>query len=219
MRINSDFNQRVVVTPNNFHWRSSPVVGVERLMLDRIGSERGRATSVVRYAPYTKFNEHTHFGGEEFFVLEGSFHDDDGDYTKGDYVRNPIGTRHAPWAGKEGTTIFVKLHQFDVDDSSRLVVNTYEKIVEAKALNRPFELSLYRFKNTVTKIVTMPPNEKFCLIHDGVSEFLVFSGEIRDQASKYPAISWIRNPRMYNQTFKSGSVGAVFYLKLSGSNV
>ena len=49
--INSDFAQRVVVHSAQIPWIASPIVGVDRRMLDRIGDEVARATSVVRYAP------------------------------------------------------------------------------------------------------------------------------------------------------------------------
>jgi hypothetical protein len=39
-----------------------------------------RATSIVRYAPGSHFSPHTHGGGEEFFVLEGIFGDEQGEY-------------------------------------------------------------------------------------------------------------------------------------------
>jgi len=42
-------------------------------MLDRVGDELARATSIVRYAPRSSFSPHVHGGGEEFFVLEGVF--------------------------------------------------------------------------------------------------------------------------------------------------
>jgi hypothetical protein len=58
-------------------------------MLDRIGDEVARATSIVRYAPASHFSPHVHDGGEEFLVLEGTFQDEHGDYPVGSYVRNP----------------------------------------------------------------------------------------------------------------------------------
>jgi len=78
MRINSDFSQRVVIRPEDYHWVDSPMPGVERMMLDRIGDEVARATSLVRYAPNSTFSPHVHSGGEEFFVLEGEFGDEHG---------------------------------------------------------------------------------------------------------------------------------------------
>lgn len=65
-------------------------------MLDRMGDEVARATSIVRYAPGSEFSPHTHDGGEEFIVLEGVFQDEHGDYPAGTYVRNPPTTAHRP---------------------------------------------------------------------------------------------------------------------------
>jgi len=83
MHLNDDFSQRVVITPNDYNWVDSPTAGVERMMLDRIGDEVARATSLVRYAPNSRFPAHTHGGGEEIFVLEGVFADEHGEYSKG----------------------------------------------------------------------------------------------------------------------------------------
>lgn len=51
MRPNADFNERVVLRPEDRDWVASPMAGVDRQMLDRIGEEVARATSIVRYAP------------------------------------------------------------------------------------------------------------------------------------------------------------------------
>src|SRR5436309_3218506 len=71
MLINADFSTRVVLRPDELSWIPSPMSGVERKMLDRVGDEVARATSVVRYAPNSHFPAHAHGGGEEFLVLEG----------------------------------------------------------------------------------------------------------------------------------------------------
>src|SRR6187455_1307816 len=107
-RIRADFDQRVVVRSGAEPWTQSPTAGVERKMLDRIGDEVARATSIVRFAPNAVFPEHVHGGGEEFFVLQGVFVDDDGEYPVGAYVRNPVGSKHAPRAGADGATLLVK---------------------------------------------------------------------------------------------------------------
>jgi anti-sigma factor ChrR (cupin superfamily) len=69
------FSQRVVVHAALLSWVPSPMAGVERRMLDRIGDEVARATSIVRCAPDSHFSPHTHGGGEEFLVLDGVFQD------------------------------------------------------------------------------------------------------------------------------------------------
>jgi hypothetical protein len=99
MKINANFNERVVINANEMSWTPSPMPGVERKMLDRIGEEIARATSLVRYAPNSHFSAHIHGGGEEFLVLDGEFNDAAGCYPAGTYVRNPVGSSHAPWAG------------------------------------------------------------------------------------------------------------------------
>ena len=55
MELNANFRERVTVTPDQYSWVDSPQLGVERMMLDRIGGEVARATSIVRYAPNSQF--------------------------------------------------------------------------------------------------------------------------------------------------------------------
>ena len=52
LELNSDPNEKVVIYPEDYHWRKSPSAGVERMMLDRVGDEVARATSIVRYQPH-----------------------------------------------------------------------------------------------------------------------------------------------------------------------
>ena len=79
MRINDDFTRPVIVHAARKDWVASPAPGVDRRMLFRIGEEKARATSIVRYAPGSAFPRHTHTGGEEFVVLDGVFQDEHGD--------------------------------------------------------------------------------------------------------------------------------------------
>jgi len=122
MELNSDFTKRVLVVDRENPWRASPAAGVERKMLDRIGDEVARATTIVRFAPGSAFAPHTHDGGEEYIVLEGVFQDEDGDFPVGTYVRNPPTSRHTP-SSEPGATIFVKLWQFDPDDRTQLRID------------------------------------------------------------------------------------------------
>jgi ChrR Cupin-like domain len=118
MDLNSDFGARAAVHAARLDWTSSPIPGVDRRMFDRIGDEVARATSIVRYAPHSRFSSHTHGGGEEFLVLDGVFQDEHGDYSAGTYVRNPPTSSHTP-GSEPGCTIFVKLWQFDPSDRTR----------------------------------------------------------------------------------------------------
>ena len=118
MQINSDFSSAAMVHTDRLAWTPSPMAGVDRRMLDRIGGEVARATSIVRYAPGSRFSAHTHTGGEEFIVLDGLFQDEYGDFPAGTYVRNPPTTAHTP-GSDSGCTIFVKLWQFDPNDRNQ----------------------------------------------------------------------------------------------------
>ena len=91
MKLHADLSERVVIESESLDWLDSPMLGVQRRMLDRDGEEVARATSVVRYAPNSHFSAHTHGGGEEFLVLEGIFSDEYGNYPAGTYIRNPVG--------------------------------------------------------------------------------------------------------------------------------
>ena len=48
MKVNADFSLRAAVHAAGLPWVPSPMAGVDRRMLDRIGDEVARATSIVR---------------------------------------------------------------------------------------------------------------------------------------------------------------------------
>ena len=112
MSINRDFTKRVCINSENEPWHKSPADGVERLYLERDDAgESAIATTIVKFAPGSKFEQHTHDGGEEFLVLDGVFSDEFGSYPKGTYIRNPKGSTHNPYS-ESGCILFVKLRQF-----------------------------------------------------------------------------------------------------------
>lgn len=123
MLVNADFAHPAIVAPHQYRWTSSPQGGVERVMLDRVGAERARATSIVRYASGSRFPRHLHPGGEEILVLSGTFSDENGDYPAGWYLRNPPGSSHQPFSA-EGAVIFVKLWQMRSDEDRRVRIDT-----------------------------------------------------------------------------------------------
>jgi anti-sigma factor ChrR (cupin superfamily) len=68
------------------------------------GSEH---VALVRWAPGTVFQPHSHPSGEEIYVLSGVFQDEHGTYPAGSWLRNPPGSVHRPWS-EPGCTIWVK---------------------------------------------------------------------------------------------------------------
>jgi quercetin dioxygenase-like cupin family protein len=134
MDINTDFTKRVLIHSEALNWLPSPIPGVERRMLDRIGGEVARVTSIVRYAPQTEFPFHTHDGGEEVLILDGIFEDEHGTYPAGTYIRKPPTSQHTA-GSKSGCTIFVKLWQFDLADR-KTVVTDVNAITPIRAIDR-----------------------------------------------------------------------------------
>jgi len=195
MKLNADFSQRVVVRPEDYDWVASPASGVERMMLDRIGDEVARATTIVRFAPNSQFDAHSHGGGEEFLVLEGTFSDEHADYPAGTYVRNPIGTAHTPHIGPEGAKILVKLHQFDEDDTAQFALNTKEAAFRPGMVEGLEVLPLHAAEGENVALVRWAPGTKFTQhAHWGGEEIFVLEGTFQDEHGDYPAGTWIRSP-------------------------
>jgi len=108
MLVNANFDERIVIDTLKSGWVSSPVPGIERIMLDRLGAEDARATSIVRYAAGTTFTPHEHPLGEDFLVLSGVFSDEHGDYPAGTWLRSPHLSVHNPYSNP-GSLIYVKV--------------------------------------------------------------------------------------------------------------
>ncbi|WP_420827371.1 cupin domain-containing protein [Halochromatium glycolicum] len=64
--------------------------------------------TLVRWAPGTRCQAHTHWGGEEIFVLEGELEDEHGRYPRGTWLRSPHGSRHQPFS-ETGCLIYVRV--------------------------------------------------------------------------------------------------------------
>lgn len=109
MQVRAEFQKREVVFANEYTYVPSPLPGVSRMMLDRMGDEVARATSIVKYAAGAGYSGHTHGGGEEILVLQGLFRDEYGEYPAGSWLRNPRWSKHTPYTGAEGALIYVKV--------------------------------------------------------------------------------------------------------------
>ncbi|GMQ49549.1 cupin domain-containing protein [Vibrio sp. 10N] len=212
--INADFDQRVVIRPTDYQWVDSPMPGVSRMRLDRIGDEVGRVTSIVHYEPNSAFSAHTHSGGEEFYVLEGTFSDEHGDYPAGSYVRNPIGSAHTPKIGSDGATIFVKLHQFHEQDQAQFCINTLKQSWYRGLVDGLTVMPLHEFEAEHVSLVKWAPNTQFnAHQHWGGEEILVLEGTFYDEHGEYPKGTWIRSPHLSKHTPFTKEDGALIYVK------
>jgi hypothetical protein len=96
---------------DSLDWRQGMVPG---LKVTSLHQGLTKHTALVRWAPETRFNPHTHVGGEEILVLEGVFRDEHGSYPAGTWIRSPHMSNHRPFTGAEGATILVKVGHLDV---------------------------------------------------------------------------------------------------------
>lgn len=197
--LNMDFSQRLVIETEKVDWVKSPAAGVWRKPLEREAKESGHTTSIVKYDAGASFSTHTHPLGEEIFVLEGVFSDENGDYPAGTYIRNPPNSHHAPFS-KEGCVILVKLNQFDKRDLTDVKLNT--NITPWLQGHGGLQvMPLHDFEHEHVALVKWPANEVFNPHrHFGGEEILVLSGCFCDENGEYPKGTWIRNPHMSQHT-------------------
>lgn len=186
---------------------------------------------------HRKFPKHTHIGGEEFLVLEGTFHDQYGSFPTGSYVRNPIGTEHAPWVEDDGCTIMVKLLQMDDPTSAALQLDTplhiqweTAKTEIGQSVEYGTVAQIYTNDRTgeIVEICWIDPNSMLpadikCI---GGEELFLISGslELVDQSNgtneTYHKWGWMRFPPKTTeetwperQPLVAGATGAVVYRK------
>lgn len=212
MGIFDDFTQRAIVHSASLDWLASPMPGVERKPLDRVGGEVARATSIVRYAKGSKFSPHVHTGGEEFVVLDGVFQDESGDFPIGSYVRNPPQSSHTP-RSDNGCIIFVKLWQFQPEDRThvRLQINKMSAI-PSQTVGVSIT-PLYQDKHEEVSVYYFEPNTKMSLSVPEGAEVLVLAGELQAQNDLLQKHSWMRLPLGDTLAVTARSNGAKVWLK------
>lgn len=214
MNMNDDFSLRIVARAADAVWTPSPLPGVERRMLDRVGDEVARATSLVRYAPGSRFDRHVHGGGEEILVLEGVFSDETGDHPAGSYLRHPPGSSHAP-SSREGCLLFVKLQQFDPADTRSVRIDTRSAPWRRGLVPGLEVMPLHSHDGVDTALVRWAPKTRFNPhTHPGGEEILVLDGVFNDEGGAYAAGTWLRSPRWSRHTPYTGPEGALIYVKV-----
>ncbi|WP_116384260.1 cupin domain-containing protein [Cupriavidus taiwanensis] len=211
MLVNADFSLRAVVTPRQYHWTPSPQPGVERVMLDRLGGEKARATSVVRYAPNSCFPRHPHPGGEEILVLSGTFSEGQAHYPAGWYLRSPPGSSHQPSSG-EGAVIFVKLWQMQPSESQLVRIDTRD---ESRWTVRNGRESCLLFADDIehVSLERVPAGASVFNGHVEGVELLVLGGGLRERGQEYERGSWLRLPPGTYPDLVADVFGACVYLK------
>jgi anti-sigma factor ChrR (cupin superfamily) len=209
--LRADFARREVVPPDAEAWQPMAIAGAERYVLDRIGGEVARETSLIRYAAGARALG----GAEEFLVLAGSFCDDGNDYHEGTYVRNPIGPARASWAGPQGAVLFVKSNPFAADDSRRVVIDTRVARWNQGLMPGLTVLSLHEHGSEHVAMVRWAPSTRFRPHrHWGGEEILVLDGVFEDEHGRYPKGTWLRSPHLSEHNPFTGPDGALIYVKI-----
>lgn len=103
-QMDDDDQEFVKIDTARTAWQPGLVDGLEVMPLYQRGTEQ---VALVKWQPGTRFSEHPHPGGEEIFVLEGTFEDEHGRYPEGTWLRNPPGSIHTPFSD-DGCLIYVK---------------------------------------------------------------------------------------------------------------
>ncbi len=213
MHLNSDFSQKVCIHDSDNQWRASPSAGVERKMLDRVGDEVARATTIVRFAPGSAFAPHTHEGGEEYIVLEGVFQDEAGDFPVGTYVRNPPTSRHTP-SSAPGATIFVKLWQFDPEDRAhvRIDMNTVDLVPDPRRKDVG-TFVLFEDAREHVSVEAWHKDAAHPFHAPKGAEILVLEGSLIEDGKSLSARDWLRLPPGTSTTLTAGPEGTRIWVK------
>lgn len=213
MELNADFSKRVLMHGDEIPWKASPMQGVERRMLDRIGDEVARATTIVRYAPGSHFSPHIHSGGEEFIVLEGVFSDEHGDFPVGSYIRNPPTSSHTP-GSEPGCVIFVKLWQFDLEDRTPVKIDI-NKMHSVPAAGREgvSVMPLFQDARETVQVEDWEAGAVVDLDYAEGAELLVLSGTLTESGDELRQHSWLRIPMGGKISAQAGPDGARIWIK------
>jgi anti-sigma factor ChrR (cupin superfamily) len=180
-------------------------------MLDRIGNEVARATTIVRFDPGSAFSAHTHDGGEEYLVLDGTFQDEDGDFPTGSYVRNPPTSSHTP-AAHEGATILVKLHQFDAADRAQVQIDS-SKADWSETAPGVETLELHDDDREHVSMERWSSGTTRTLDASGGLEVFVIEGSLSDSVDALGQWDWLRLPVGATFEATAGEGGACVWLK------
>ena len=98
-----DDQQHVVIDTNKADW----LPGHGGLEVMPLHQHKTESVALVKWPAGEKFKMHSHFGGEEIYVISGEFIDEYARYPAGTWIRSPHMSQHHPFVEKE-TLIWVK---------------------------------------------------------------------------------------------------------------
>lgn len=101
----ADDAKRVVIDTKASAWQAGKTDAYSDMLLHQHGAER---TYLIKWHAGKSFPLHYHRGGEEIFILSGTYADEHGTYEQGTWVRAPVGSSHAP-RPTGGALLYAKL--------------------------------------------------------------------------------------------------------------
>ncbi len=195
--LRTDLSRLEVVHTDEMQWEPSPSAGVERKRLSLAGpAEAGRVTSVVRYAPGSRFSGHPHPDGEEILVLSGVFSDERGDHPAGTFLLNPQGYSHAP-RSEPGCELFVKLRQYPGLARAQVRIDTTTAKWEPYAFDGVERLLLFaapEYPESMHLLRIAAGASIPTLTLEGGEELFVLDGTLSDEHGHYRPGTWVRYP-------------------------
>lgn len=102
-QFSKDDSQQITLNTQNSDW----LQGHGSLKVMPLHQHLNNSTALVLWPKGAQFQPHSHWGGEEIFVLDGIFQDEFGNYPKHTWIRSPHLSTHNPFSN-EGCTILVK---------------------------------------------------------------------------------------------------------------
>ena len=95
--------ETIRLNTNNIGW----LPGEDSLEIMPLHEHDFETVALEKWPANTRSRPHSHFGGEEIFVLSGRLKDEWGDYPAGSWIRSPHNSEHAPYTEEE-TVIWIK---------------------------------------------------------------------------------------------------------------
>ena len=99
-----DDTQHIVIDTNRETFRP----GSGNLQVLPLHQHKTEQVALVRWPAGERFQAHSHFGGEEIYVISGELRDEHGSYPQGTWIRSPHLSEHFPFV-EEDTLIWVKV--------------------------------------------------------------------------------------------------------------
>ncbi|ARD46222.1 cupin domain-containing protein [Colwellia sp. PAMC 21821] len=96
-------NQRICIDTNQQKWQA----GYGNLKVKPLHNFETESVALVFWPAGEKFILHSHFSGEEIYVISGELIDELGRYPAGSWIRSPHLSQHQPFV-EEDTLIWVK---------------------------------------------------------------------------------------------------------------